>query len=105
MKQASLENSNPTASDSHWDRFRKWFNSQFQRLKELSYEMAQQNFSDQLKAFKDQVLSHWEKKSILWLDNASWKEHQPSKVNEPCSDSHPLVVIQEKEKASEEAIE
>ena len=34
LKQASLENSNLAASDSHWDRFRKWFNSESQRLKE-----------------------------------------------------------------------
>ena len=65
--------------------------------------MAQQNFSDQLKAFKDQVLSHWEKKSILLLDNAPWKAHQPSEFIEPCSDSLPLAIIQEKEKATEEA--
>ena len=28
LKQASQENSNPAASDSLWDRFRKWFNSE-----------------------------------------------------------------------------
>ena len=75
LKQASLENPNPVVSDSHWNRFRRWFNSESQKLKELSYELAQQNFCDQLNAFKDQVLSHWERKSILQLDNASWKEH------------------------------
>ena len=74
-------------------------------MKELSYEMAQQNFSDQLKAFKDQVLSHWEKKSILLLDNAPWKEHHPSEVIQPHSDSLQVVVIQEKEKQTEEGIE
>ena len=33
LKQASLENSNPVASDSHWNRFRRWFNSESQRMK------------------------------------------------------------------------
>ena len=50
-------------------------------------------------------MSHWDKKSILLLDNAPRKEHQPLEVNEPCSDSHPLTIIQEKENVTEEAIE
>ena len=105
MKQASQENSNHAAFDSPWDRFRKWFKFESQRLKELSYEMAQQNFSDQLKAFKDQVLSHWDKKEILLLENAPLKEHQPSESTEPGSDSHPLTTAPEKEIATKEVVE
>ena len=70
LKQASLENPNPAASNSRMNWFRRWFNLESQKLTKLSYKLTQQNFSDQLKAFKDQVLSHWEKKSILLLDNA-----------------------------------
>ena len=67
--------------------------------------MAQQNFSDQLKAFKDQVLSHWDKKEILLLENAPWKEHQHSEATEPGLDSHPLTTAPEKEIATEEVVE
>ena len=73
LKQASLEISNHAASDSLWERFRKWLKSETQKLKELGYERAQQNLSDQLKAFQDQVLSQWYKKEIIPLDNAPWK--------------------------------
>ena len=65
--------------------------------------MDQQNFCDQLNVFKDQVWHHWEKKPILLLDNAPWKERQPSEVNEPCSDKLPLVIVQDKGKETEEA--
>ena len=60
--------------------------------------MDQQNFCDQLNVFKDQVLSHWEKKPILQLDNSPWKEYHPSEVNEPCSDKLPLVIVEDKGK-------
>ena len=74
-------------------------------MKELSYEMAQQNFSDQLKAFQDQVLSQWYRKEILPLDNAPWKENQPSEVTEPDSDSHPLTTAPENMIATEEVVQ
>ena len=67
--------------------------------------MAQQNFNDQLKALKDQVLSHWDKKEILLLENAPWKEHQPSKAIELCSNSHPLTTAPEKEIATKEVVQ
>ena len=95
LKQASQEISNPVSFDSLWERFRKWLNSETQKLEELSYERAQQKFSEQLKAFKDQVLSHWDKKEILLLKNAPWKEHHPSDVTEPDSDSHSLTTALE----------
>ena len=71
----------------------------------MSYERAQQNFSDQLRAFKDQVLSQWDKKEILLLDNAPWKEHQPLEATEPDFDSHPLTTAPEKVIATKEVVQ
>ncbi|KAL5059142.1 hypothetical protein RYX36_030746 [Vicia faba] len=62
LKQASLEMTNPAASDYLWTSFRNWLSSETLKLKEQSYEQVQQNFSDMLKVFEDQVLSHLLKK-------------------------------------------
>ena len=111
LKQASLKISNPAASDSLWERFRKRLNAETLKLKELGYERAQQNFNDQLKAFQDQVLSQWCKKEILPLDNAPWKEHHASEVAEPESKSFSLttapedMIVEEEVVQSEEAAE
>ena len=47
------------------------------------------------KAFQDQVMSQLFKKDILLLDNAPWKEHHPSKVVEPDSESLSLTTALE----------
>ena len=39
------------------------------------------------------------------LDNAPWEDHQPSEVDEPCFDTLPLVMVQDKGKEIEEATE
>ena len=88
-----------------WERFRKWLNSKTLKLKELAYEKAQQNFSDQLKAFQDQVLRKLFKKDILSLDNAPWKEHHPSEVAELDSDSLSLTTAPEDMVVEEEVVQ
>ena len=107
MKKACMDNLNPSASNSHWNQFRKWFNSESLKLKELNYEIAQQNFCDHLKIFKDQVLRHWLKKPILLLDNTSWEASQESKCNKPSPKPQPLplVVFKDKCKSVEESPE
>ena len=70
LKQASLEMTNPAASDYLWTSFRNWLSSETLKLKEQSYEQVQRNFSAKLKDFEGQVLSHLLKKDILPLDNA-----------------------------------
>ena len=105
LKLACLENLNPPASDSHWNQFRKWFKSESLKLKELIYEIAQQNFYNHLNIFKDQVLRHWEKKPLLLLKNAPWEDHQPSKCDEPSSDPLPQIMFQDKGKEVEETTE
>ena len=83
MKHASIEMTNPAASDYLWKRFRNWLSSETLKLKEQSCETVQRNFSDMLKVFEDQVLSHLLKKEILPLDNAPWSEHRLSDEVQP----------------------
>ena len=105
MKLACLENLNPSASNSHWNQFIKWFNSESHKLKELSYEIAQQNFCDHLDIFKDQVMRCWEKNPLLLLENVPWEDDQPTKCGEPSYDPLPLIMFQDKGKEVEKSPE
>ena len=104
MKYASQEMTNSAASDYLWTSFRKWLSSETHKLQEQSYEQIQQNFSDLLKVFDDQVLSHPLKKDILPLDNAPWSEHRPSDEVQPESESLSLTAAPEYMITTEEMV-
>ena len=86
LKQASLELIDPAASDYLWTRFRRWVYSETYKMQENSYRLVQQNFSNLLKVFEDQVLSQLLKEEVLPLDNAPWSEYRPTYKVQPESE-------------------
>ena len=104
LKQASLEMTNPAASDYLWTSFRNWLSSETLKIKVQSYEQVQQNFSDMLQVFEDQVLSHLLNKEILPLDNAPWSEHRLSDEVQPESEGLTLTTAPEEMISAEEMV-
>lgn len=68
LKADCASNMNPTASDVLWNSFRRRFNSESLKLKDLCYSHVYDKFTEYLNALKPYLEDIWLEKPILHLD-------------------------------------